>query len=351
MTEDIHIYSRKRDNEQIAKEIHLLRLTATLAHLFASKESIISIVEALSNHDGTCLYNTFSYRTIVRSAPTRVVREGGGFLVRRPRDLSDLQSPFLLLDEFGPVTYAPGEAKGAPWHPHRGFETVSYIIEGSFRHQDSTGLTGTTGPGDVQWMTAGRGVIHDERPSEELLQKGGSVHGFQIWVNLPRKSKMMKPRYQEVPANNSPVIEKDGVWARVIAGSFLGISSTIDTVAPITLIHVKMSSGARVVHDCEKGSNIMLYMMKGSVQIGNGDEKIFGLGKEHNLVILSDGEKVDLHAHTSDAEFLILGGQEYNEPIARYGPFVMNTKSEIDQAIRDYQTGNFLDHEFEIPYR
>ena len=198
-------------------------------------------------------------------------------------------------------------------------------------------------------MTAGRGVIHDERPSPELFENGGKIHGFQIWVNLPAASKMIQPRYQEVAASESPVVEKDGVWARVIAGTFLNTSSNIDTIIPITLIHVKMEKGSTAIKEMEDDLNCMIYMMKGKVSLGKSENSELNDASEHSLVILSKEGHIDLQAIYDDCEFLIMAGPEIGEPIARYGPFVMNTKEEIMQAFKDYEDGTFLDHPFEIP--
>ena len=287
-------------------------------------------------------------RSVVEIVPTHIVREGGGFKVRRPFRMGRVLSPFLLIDEMGPVDYGPGEAVGAPWHPHRGFETVTYLLEGRMRHEDSEGNSGELNPGDVQWMTAGRGIIHCEEPHEEFLRSGGKTHGFQIWVNLPAANKMMKPRYQEVPASDSPVIEQDGVWARVIAGECLGKSSNIDTKIPITLIHVKMEEGARLLQQIESNLNAMIYVFGGGILIENKirvktQPQAFGLGAKQNiqdgeLAILSDGGEIPIKSN-SNSEFLILAGPELNEPIERYGPFVMNTREEIHQAFLDYQNG------------
>ncbi|MBJ29695.1 MAG: pirin [Euryarchaeota archaeon] len=289
-------------------------------------------------------------RSVVEIVPTHVVREGGGFKVRRPFSMGKVLSPFLLIDEMGPVDYGPGEAVGAPWHPHRGFETVTYLLDGRMRHEDSEGNSGELNPGDVQWMTAGRGIIHCEEPHEEFLRTGGKTHGFQIWVNLPAANKMMKPRYQEVPSSESPMVEKDGVWARVIAGECLGISSNIDTKIPITLIHVKMEKGARLIQQIEPDLNGMIYVFGGGILIENQMRVKtrplpFGLGtkqqiQDGELALLSVGEEIAIQS-TSSSEFLILAGPELNEPVERYGPFVMNTREEIHQAFSDYQNGTF----------
>ncbi len=271
-------------------------------------------------------------RKVKAIVPTRTVLEGGGFKVRRPAAMGSLMSPFLLLDEMGPADYAPGEAVGAPWHPHRGFETVTYMLAGEMEHEDSVGSKGVITPGDVQWMTAGKGIIHSELPTKKMMEEGGLMHGFQIWVNLPAKDKMMNPRYQDITADQSPTIEKDGVWARVIAGECLGIESSIDTVIPITYVHVKMEEGTSLDKTLDTELNGMIYAFKGEVTIEGKSVK------DGSLALLSAGSEVTIEAKES-SEFLILAGPELNEPIARYGPFVMNTREEIMQAIDDYQRG------------
>jgi len=271
-------------------------------------------------------------RSVKAIVPTRTVLEGGGFKVRRPAAMGSLMSPFLLLDEMGPANYGPGEAVGAPWHPHRGFETVTYMLAGEMEHEDSVGSKGVITPGDVQWMTAGKGIIHSELPTKKMMDEGGLMHGFQIWVNLPAKDKMMNPRYQDITSDDSPTIDKDGVWARVIAGECLGIESSIDTVIPITYVHVKMEPGKSLDKNLDTELNGMIYVFKGEVSI---EEKSV---KDGSLALLSAGSEVIIEAK-EESEFLILAGPELNEPIARYGPFVMNTREEILQAIDDYQRG------------
>ena len=289
-------------------------------------------------------------RAVKSIVPTRRIQEGGGFWVRRPAAMGSLMSPFLLLDEMGPNVSAPGEAVGAPWHPHRGFETVTYLLEGRMQHEDSAGNKGELSPGDVQWMTAGRGIIHSEEPHDEFQKTGGTMHGFQIWVNLPAKEKMMAPRYQEISASESPIVEEEGVWARVIAGECLGKSSTIDTVIPITLIHVKMEKNARLIQQFESDLNGMIYVFAGKITIDNPLQVKMhplptGIGsnqqiRDGELALLSNGDEIVIESD-SQSEFLILAGPELNEPIARYGPFVMNTQEEIHQAIVDYRNGVF----------
>ena len=274
-------------------------------------------------------------RTIKSIVPTHTVLEGGGFKVRRPAAMGRLMSPFLLLDEMGPVVYAPGEAIGAPSHPHRGFETVTYLLDGGMKHADSAGNSGDLNPGDVQWMTAGRGVIHSELPQDHMMENGGRMHGFQIWVNLPAKDKMMPPRYQDIPSSDIPETTSDDglVWAKVVAGKAFDVEAVIDTVIPITMIHLKMKAGASYTHACGHDHNVRLYAFGGSLAVEGRSLHDGGLG------LLSEGEAVTMVAEEDGAELLILGGPELGEPIARYGPFVMNTRQEIYQAIEDYNNG------------
>ena len=274
-------------------------------------------------------------RALRSIVPTHTVLEGGGFKVRRPVAMGRLMSPFLLLDEMGPVTYGPGEAVGAPDHPHRGFETVTYLLAGGMKHADSAGNSGDLNPGDVQWMTAGRGVIHSELPQDHMMENGGRMHGFQIWVNLPAAHKMMSPRYQDIPSQDIPEVTSPNgeVWAKVIAGKALGVEAVIDTVIPITFIHLKLKPGATFVHAAQVEHNLMVYAFGGAFEIGERTLEDGGLG------ILSQGDALTLVAGPEGGECLLLGGPEIDEPIARYGPFVMNTREEIHQAMVDFQNG------------
>jgi redox-sensitive bicupin YhaK (pirin superfamily) len=268
--------------------------------------------------------------------------EGGGFPVRRPFPTRDLMQfdPFLLLDHLGPVTWGPGEGIGAPDHPHRGFETVTYLLSGGFQHKDSAGHAGKLTPGDVQWMTAGSGVVHSELPSDEFMRDGGVMHGFQIWVNLSARDKMMAPHYQEIPGAKIPAaVSGDGkVTVRVIAGAAMGVSAVIETRTPIYFLHFTLQPGGQVVQDVPAGYNALVYLISGSVQIGQEHKP----AREGQMVQLGDGDTVRLAVAsdaTAPADFLLLAGQPLNEPVARYGPFVMNTREEIEQAFRDYQSG------------
>lgn len=238
-----------------------------------------------------------------------------------------------------PVTLAPGAARGAPDHPHRGFETVTYMLEGHFVHRDSAGNSGTIGPGDVQWMTAGQGVVHSEMPDDELLENGGRLHGFQIWVNLPAREKLIAPRYQDIPSSQIPIAEsEDGkVWVKVIAGQSMGKEAVIDTRTPITFLHAKLKPGAKLVQPVSSQYNTFAYVVEGKGYFGNEQLP----AETDQLVLFSNyGDTVLIETQENqELSVLILGGLPLNEPVARYGPFVMNTQSEIVQALQDYQAG------------
>eukprot|EP01012_Entosiphon_sulcatum_P010530 TRINITY_DN1616_c2_g1_i3.p2 TRINITY_DN1616_c2_g1~~TRINITY_DN1616_c2_g1_i3.p2 ORF type:complete len:303 (+),score=59.08 TRINITY_DN1616_c2_g1_i3:34-942(+) len=280
-------------------------------------------------------------RKVVRVINAPKQREGAGFIVRRPiGGALDTFDPFLMLDEFGPVDYRPGEAKGAPWHPHRGFQTVSYILEGGFEHQDSLGFRGSLGPGDMQWMVAGSGVVHDETPKKEVLEKGGRMHGFQLWVNLPREKKMMPPDYQDVGHDKiATVVEQDGaVKVKVLAGEYGGVKSHTNSVWPVQYLHIKIAKGHAVTHVLPADHNAGVYVFGGKGVFGSEQQA----GQDGQFLVLSNGGMVSLAAAAdSDVELLFLSGKPINEPIARHGPFVMNTDEEIQQAFQDYQSGRF----------
>lgn len=280
-------------------------------------------------------------RTVKKIVNSITTTEGGGFIVHRsfPTNALMQHDPFLLLDEMGPKEYGPGEARGAPDHPHRGFETVTYMLEGSFQHKDSGGSTGRLYPGDVQWMTAGAGVVHSEMPSEEIMDKGGVLHGFQLWVNLPKRDKMIKPRYQDVRAADIPSATKDGVTVHVIAGEALGKKAVIDTRTPIMYLHFVLKPGARIVQDVPRDYNAFAYVVEGEGEFGGKKA-----GRGQVAIFERDGDSVSIAAPKdadSGLSVLLIGGVPLNEPVARYGPFVMNTQQEIYQAIEDYRAGRF----------
>ena len=264
--------------------------------------------------------------------------EGGGFVVRRPFPGEiDSVDPFLLIDEMGPVDYAPGEAIGAPDHPHRGFETVTYVLEGEMEHEDSAGHRGKLGPGDVQWMTAGGGVVHSEMPSRRIREQGGRVHGFQVWVNLPRRDKLIRPRYQEYSREKLPQANTgDGkAQVRVIAGEALGAHAVIETRTPIVFQDWTLQPGADVTIPFTPDLRVLVYVFEGSVRIGPNGTTL----EEGQLAILGTGDSVRLAGAARPGRILLLGGVPLREPVARYGPFVMNTRAELVQAFEDYESG------------
>lgn len=268
-------------------------------------------------------------RNVKRVIQAQRTIEGGGFVVRRPfptRAL-DFFDPFLLLDEMGPSDNAPGEAKGAPDHPHRGFETVTYLLEGEFQHKDSAGNHGDLKAGDVQWMTAGDGVVHSEMPSDELMREGGRLHGFQLWVNLPKKDKRIPPRYQDTPSARIPIVTRENVKVKVIAGESLGAKAVIETRTPILYLHVTLQPGGKLEQPVPDDFSLFAYVFDGE---GSGEMRIYD----------DDGDGVVLENKSSaPQEILLLGGRPLREPVARYGPFVMNTPDEIQEAFDDYRFG------------
>lgn len=279
-------------------------------------------------------------RSIERIIPATRTVEGGGFVVHRPfptRLLMDFD-PFLLLDEMGPVDYAPGEAKGAPDHPHRGFETVTYMLEGEFGHKDSAGHSGTLLPGDVQWMTAGAGVVHSEIPAEAFTQRGGRVHGLQLWVNLPQRDKMVAPHYQEIPSARIPVAtSEDGkVRVKVIAGEALGVKAAIETRTPILYQHVSLQPGATITLNVPREFRVFAYPLSGTALYGPQKQPVRA---QQMVIFRDDSDTVPLAAGDEPVELLLIGGVPLKEPVVRYGPFVMNTEDEIRQAVIDYQAG------------
>lgn len=281
-------------------------------------------------------------RSVEHTITAHRQREGGGFVVRRPFPTAglDMVDPFLLLDELGPVEYAPGEAVGAPDHPHRGFETVTYMLEGEGQHEDSAGHRGVIGPGDVQWMTAGAGVVHSEMPSLTIQRDGGRVHGFQVWVNLPSGLKMTEPRYQEVARASIPqATSPDGLAdVRVIAGEALGVRAVIDTHTPIVYQHWTLQPGATVTQPLAESHRASIYVFGGEVDVGVDPKRV----RDGQLGVLGDGESVHLAVPADakgPAQLLLLAGVPLEEPVARYGPFVMNTEDELRQAFVDFRAG------------
>jgi len=251
--------------------------------------------------------------------------------------------PFIHMDQMGEVEYPPGEAKGTPWHPHRGFETVTYIIDGTFRHQDSNGGGGVITNGDTQWMTAGGGILHIETPPDELVASGGLFHGIQLWVNLPASLKMTDPRYQDIRAGQVSLLSSPdgGALVRVIAGDLAGFPGPGITHTPITLAHATLSPGAQLRLPWRPDYNALVYVIGGSGSVGVKKRPIHG----GQLAVFGAGDTITIEADTKqesrtpNLDVLLLGGQPIREPVAQYGPFVMNTEAELKQAFADYQAG------------
>jgi len=277
------------------------------------------------------------------TAPSGV--EGEGFPVRRAFAGVPLETldPFVHMDQMGEVDYGPGEPRGTAWHPHRGFETVTYIIDGTFEHQDSTGGGGVITNGDTQWMTAGGGILHIERPPEALVASGGLFHGIQLWVNLPAADKWVDPRYQDIGRERVTLVSSPdgGALVRIIAGDLAPHRGPGVTYTPITMLHATVAPGARVELPWDRGANALVYVLAGRGFVG-GDQAAVTTGQ---LAVLGDGDTVVAQAatsqdsHTPALELLVLGGRPIKEPVAAYGPFVMNTRAELAQAFEDFQHG------------
>src|SRR5215211_4331450 len=296
-----------------------------------------TVKEALNNQE------TRGTRTVAGVVNGIETFEGAGFLVRRPFPQASFSEfdPFLLLDEMGPMELGPAQAKGAPDHPHRGFETVTYLLSGEMQHKDSRGHAGRLRPGDVQWMTAGAGVVHSEMPSAEFTRTGGRMHGFQLWVNLPKRDKMMKPRYQEIPGLQIPkTTSADGlVSVSVIAGEAMDQKAVIETRTPIIYLHYSIKPGGVATQQISSTYNTFAYVVDGEGLFGGEREP----AKDGQMVLFAqDGDEVRIE-NPGDAkatlDILLTGGMPLNEPIARYGPFVMNTEGEIRRAFEDYRLG------------
>jgi quercetin 2,3-dioxygenase len=271
--------------------------------------------------------------------------EGEGFPVRRAFHgvaLADLD-PFVHLDQMGEVEYAPGEPKGTSWHPHRGFETVTYMLDGSLEHGDSHGGGGLITDGGTQWMTAGSGILHIEAPPEEVVVRGGLFHGFQLWVNLPRARKWEAPRYQDLDAGRVRLLSSadGGALLRLIAGDLAGHAGPGSTYTPMTMVHATLEPGARLRLPWRTDFNALVYDLAGRGTVGPGQRPI-ELGQ---LAVLGAGDVIEVAAAPSQEsrapklEVLVLGGAPIREPVVHYGPFVMNTRAEVQQALLDFQQG------------
>jgi redox-sensitive bicupin YhaK (pirin superfamily) len=278
-------------------------------------------------------------RSVADSIAAQRTTEGGGVTVRRafPTHRLDEVDPFLLFDHMGPWTLNPGQSTGFPDHPHRGFETVTYLLQGQMEHRDSFGNRGVIKPGGVQWMTAGSGLVHSEMPGAELVRTGGKLEGFQIWVNLPKSAKMTPPHYQELDAAQIPVASAEGVTARVIAGESLGVKGAVQTSTPIEYLHFTLAPGASHVQQVPRSHNAVAYVISGTARFEGRPEA----DAEGRMVVFAhDGDHVGFsNPGGGPVDILLLAGEPLGEPVARYGPFVMNTREELIQAFEDFRTG------------
>ena len=264
---------------------------------------------------------------------------GDGFPVRNLFPSNDLDrevSPFLMLDYAGPQYFSPTDhPRGVGEHPHRGFETVTIVYEGIVAHRDSAGNAGVIGPGDVQWMTAASGIVHEEFHEKEFAKKGGTLHAIQLWVNLPKASKMSAPGYQTILDADIPAIDLDGAGRlRVIAGSFRGHKGPAHTFTPIQLYDLQLKAGTRALLALPEGHNTSIFVLQGRAST-NGSQMA---GEAELILCKRDGSQVTIEAQ-EDSRLLVMSGEPIDEPVARYGPFVMNTKAELIQAVQDYQAG------------
>jgi redox-sensitive bicupin YhaK (pirin superfamily) len=286
-----------------------------------------------------------AFRPVHRLTSAQYGVEGEGFQVRRafagvlPTELD----PFIHMDHIGETETAPGEPMGTPWHPHRGFETVTYLIDGAVEHQDPNGGGGEISDGDTQWMTAGSGILHIEQPPERLVQSGGVLHGVQLWVNLPRAKKMSPPRYQDIQGKHTGLVTTPdgGALIRVIAGNIAGFTGPGVTHTPITVAHLTLEPGAQVDLPWDPTYSALVYALAGHGTVGVESRPI----QEGRFAILGSGDALRLTAdrvqesRSPKLELFVLGGLPIREPVFHYGPFVMNTREEVQQAFEDYQAG------------
>lgn len=282
-------------------------------------------------------------RRIRQIIEPQYVIEGAGVLLRRSfgPDISNLFDPFLLFDHFAFNDPLEGPIVGFPTHPHRGIETVTYILEGKVRHRDSLGNVGHIGPGDVQWMTSGSGIMHEEMPRRG---PSGRIDGFQLWVNLPAAEKMSQPRYQEVEASSIPVVEQEGIFVRVVAGEYGGVRGPVTEIAAEPLyMDVTLDPGAEISLPVAYGHSIVAYLFEGLGLFGLDED---GQGQNVSavsMIVFDEGDMIRIRAaEHSSARFMIMAGGPFKEPIFPYGPFVMNTREEIQQALTELRNGTFV---------
>jgi redox-sensitive bicupin YhaK (pirin superfamily) len=283
-------------------------------------------------------YSPRSIRTIVTGERVQVAP---GFFVRRalPVDTIDMIDPWLMLDHMGPLDVAPGRAGGVPEHPHRGFEPITYLISGAVEHRDSAGNHVVVRSGDVNWMTAGSGITHSELPPEDLLRDGGRLHGFQIWLNLPREHQLTTPRIQHFTASQIPTVMLGDVRVKVIAGELLGTTAAIYTHSPVIYLHLTIPAGNEATVPVPENFNMFAFAAEGRGWTGMDKMEL----KDGQLALYgATGDSVMLGAGADSAlDVLLIGGAPLNQPVFSYGPFVMSTRQEIVQAMEEYQAGKF----------
>ena len=276
-------------------------------------------------------------RTISHIIEPQNAIEGAGVLLRRsisPR-ASNEYDPFLLFDHFAFNNPLEGPIRGFPMHPHRGLETVTYILDGSVNHRDSLGNVGIIGPGDVQWMTSGRGILHEEMPKRS--ENSGNIYGFQLWVNLPAAQKMGQPRYQEVNSSTIPVIERDGATVRLVAGELDGARGPVTDIAASPLyMDVKLAPASKFIYPIPSGHTVLAYVFEGTGEFGNEAVESVSM-----VVFNEDGDQIEVKSETG-TQFMLIAGAPFKEPIVPYGPFVMNTVEEIQQTIAELRNGTFI---------
>lgn len=284
----------------------------------------------------SCGRKNVALRMSVRLIKAQRAVEGEGFEVRRPFPTQAVPhlDPFLLLDHMGPTTFAAGKGVGTSWHPHRGFETVTYMLDGQMEHRDSMGNHGLLNPGDTQWMTAASGVLHKEGPSATMQRSGGTLHGLQLWVNLPAAEKMSDPTYQDLRVEANARRDEPGATIRVIAGSLFGLDGPGRTRWPISYAHVTLDHAATVVTDLPEGHRVLVYPMTGAVDVD-------GTTVAEGVLAIVDGATLQLTGAADRSDVIVLTGEPIGEPVARHGPFVMNTDDELRQAFRDFGAGRF----------
>ncbi len=277
-----------------------------------------------------------TFRTISHIIEPQLVIEGAGVLLRRsiaPR-ASNLYDPFLLFDHFAFNNPLEGPIRGFPTHPHRGIETVTYMLEGSVNHRDSLGNAGKIGSGDVQWMTSGRGILHEEMPRRS---ENGNIYGFQLWVNLPAAQKMGQPHYQEISAMGIPVIEKDGATIRLVAGELDGTRGPVTEIAASPLyMDVKLAPASKFIYPIPRGHTTLAYVFEGAAEFGNEVVESVSMA-----VFNDDGDQIEVKSQKG-VQFMLIAGAPFKETIVPYGPFVMNTVEEIQQAIQELRNGTFI---------